>query len=104
MHDSQYNLAVLLARGLGAPQSLVQSYQWFSVAAAAGDADAGKKRDEVGLKLSANDVAVAKALAASFQPRVPEAAAVEVAPPPGGWDGASGASRLNSARSKISSL
>ena len=104
VHDSQYNLAVLLARGLGAPQSLVQSYQWFSVAAAAGDADAGKKRDEVGLKLSANDVAVAKALAAAFQPRVPDLAAVEVSPPPGGWDGAAASSRLNSARSKISSL
>ena len=104
IHDSQYNLAVLLARGLGAPQSLVQSYQWFSVAAVAGDADAEKKRDEVGLKLSANDFAVAKALAAAFQPRVPDPAAVEVTPPPGGWDGAAGASRLNSARSKISSL
>ena len=104
VHDSQYNLAVLLARGLGAPQSLVQSYQWFSVAAAAGDADAEKKRDEVGLKLSANDVAVAKALTAAFQPRVPDPAAVEVSPPSGGWDGAAGASRLNSARSKISSL
>ncbi len=104
VHDSQYNLAVLLARGLGASQSLVQSYQWFSVAGATGDTDAQKKRDEVGLKLSANDIAVAKALAASFQPRVADPAAVEVAPPPGGWDGASGASRLNSARSKISSL
>ena len=104
VHDSQYNLAVLLTRGLGAPQSLVQAYQWFAVAAATGDVDAGKKRDEVGLKLSANDVAVAKALAAAFQPRIPDPAAVEVAAPAAGWDGAAGASRLNSARSKISSL
>ena len=104
VHDSQYNLAVLLARGLGAPQSLVQSYQWFSVAAASNDADAEKKRDEVGLKLSANELAVAKSLAAAFQPRVPDPAAVEVRLPSGRWDGAPGASRLNSARSKISSL
>ena len=104
VHDSQYNLAVLLARGLGAPQNLVQSYQWFAVAAAAGDADAQKKRDEVGQKLSANDLAVATALAAAFQPKVPDPAAVEVMPPVGGWDGVTGASRLNSPRSKISSL
>ena len=104
VHDSQFNLAVLLGRGLGTPQNLVQSYQWFAVAAAASDSDAEKKRDEVGTKLSANDLAVAKALAAAFQPKVADPAVVEVKAPPGGWDGAPGASRLNSARSKISSL
>ena len=62
VHDSQYNLAILLARGLGVQQSLVQSYQWFAVAAAKGDTDAAHKRDEVGTKMNANDLAVAKAL------------------------------------------
>lgn len=104
VHDSQYNLAVLLGKGLGAPQNLVQSYQWFAVAAAANDADAEKKREEVGLKLTANDLGVAKALAAAFRVKAPDVGAVDVAPPPGGWDGAPGSSRLNSARSKISSL
>lgn len=104
VHDSQYNLAILLARGLGVDQSLVQSYQWFAVAARQDDADAAKKRDEVGDRLSANDLAVAKALAASFQPKSANTAAIDIAPPPGGWDSVGSASHINSARSKISSL
>ncbi|GJD34844.1 tetratricopeptide repeat protein [Methylobacterium aerolatum] len=67
--DSQYNIAVLYARGLGLTQDLVQSYAWFNAAAAQGDDDAGKKRDDVGSKLSAPDLARAKSLAASFKPR-----------------------------------
>jgi localization factor PodJL len=104
VHDSQFNLAILLARGLGVPQSLVQSYQWFAVAADQNDSDAAHKRDEVGSKLNANDLAVAKALASAFHPRSPNVAATEVSPPPGGWDGASGNFHINSARPKISSL
>ena len=104
IHDSQYNLAILLARGLGVQQSLVQSYQWFAIAAGQNDSDAAAKRDEVAAKLGASDLAVAKSLAASFHPRGATLAATEVQPPPGGWDGASSASPLNSARPKISSL
>ena len=105
IHDSQFNLAILLARGLGVSQSLVQSYQWFAIAAAQNDPDAAKKRDEVGLQLSANDVAVAKALAAAFQPRVANPSATEVRPPLNGWDSVAPASHLNNAtRAKISSL
>ena len=104
IHDSQYNLAILLARGLGVQQSLVQSYQWFAVAAAKNDADAARKRDEVGAKMTSNDLAVAKALAAAFQPKTANASVLEIEPPPGGWDSAPSSSRLNSAKSKISSL
>ena len=102
VHDSQYNLAILLARGLGTAQSLVQSYQWFAVAAAQDDADAAHKRDEVGSKLNSGDLALAKSLAAAYQPKAADPAAVEVAFPAG--DGASGASHLNSVKSKVSSL
>ena len=104
VHDSEYNLAILLARGLGTPQSFVQSYQWFAIAADQNDADAAKKRDEVGVKMSASDLAVAKALAASFRPRAASPAATEVEPPPGGWDGAATSSHINSAGAKLSSL
>jgi localization factor PodJL len=69
VRDSQYNIAVLYARGLGLSQDLVQSYAWFSAAAAQGDDDAGKKRDDVATKLSPPDLARAKGLAASFKPR-----------------------------------
>ncbi|MBE7198644.1 MAG: SEL1-like repeat protein [Parafilimonas terrae] len=69
VRDSQYNIAVLYARGLGLSQDLVQSYAWFSAAAAQGDDDAGKKRDDVATKLSPPDLARAKGLASSFKPR-----------------------------------
>ena len=47
LHDSQYNLGVIYARGLGATQDLVTSYKWFAIAAAQGDPDAKARRDEV---------------------------------------------------------
>jgi localization factor PodJL len=104
VHDSQYNLGILLARGLGAPQSLVQSYEWFAIAAERNDADAATKRDEVGAKMSAGDIAVAKALAAAFHPKASDVEASEVEAPAGGWDGASSPSFVKSARPKLSSL
>jgi localization factor PodJL len=77
VRDSQYNLAVLYARGLGLTQDLMQSYAWFSAAAAQGDDDAAKKRDDVANKLSPADLASAKSLAASFKPRKIDAAVNE---------------------------
>lgn len=87
VRDSQYNLAVLYARGMGLTQDLVQSYAWFAAAAAQGDDDAGKKRDDVATKLSAPDLARAKTLAASFKPRKLDAAVNE---PPALADGGQG--------------
>ncbi|MGV7032657.1 SEL1-like repeat protein [Methylobacterium symbioticum] len=69
VRDSQYNLGVLYAKGLGVGQDLVQSYGWFAAAAAQGDDDAGKKRDEVGAKLSPTDLANAKSIATAFKVR-----------------------------------
>lgn len=87
VRDSQYNLAVLYARGMGLTQDLVQSYAWFAAAAAQGDDDAGKKRDDVATKLSAPDLARAKTLAASFKPRKLDSAVNE---PPALADGGQG--------------
>ena len=39
LSDSQFNLAVLYERGDGVPQSLLDAYKWYSIAAAAGDTD-----------------------------------------------------------------
>lgn len=86
VRDSQYNLAVLLGRGLGAPTDLAQSYLWFAVAASQGDDDAGRKRDEVAQRLSATDLAAAKAEAAGWKPKPAADAANEVTPPAKGWD------------------
>jgi localization factor PodJL len=51
LRDSQYNLGVLYARGLGVAQNLAESFRWFALAANQGDADAVKKRDEVAARL-----------------------------------------------------
>jgi localization factor PodJL len=86
VRDSQYNLAILLGRGLGAPADLGQSYRWFAIAAAQGDDDAARKRDEVASRLTASDLAAAKATAESWKPKALEANANEVTPPAKGWD------------------
>ncbi|MDE2362445.1 MAG: SEL1-like repeat protein [Hyphomicrobiales bacterium] len=85
VRDSQYNLAILYARGMGGPQDLVQSYAWFAAAAAQGDEDAGKKRDDIASRLDPASLARAKNAVAAFRPRPIDPAVNEVAPPPGGW-------------------
>ena len=87
VRDSQYNLAVLYARGLGVAQDLRQSWMWFSLAAAQGDADAARKRDEVAGKLDPAQLSAAADLLAKFKTQKPDPAANDIAAPPGGWDG-----------------
>ncbi|KMO32927.1 hypothetical protein VQ03_25850 [Methylobacterium tarhaniae] len=74
VRDSQYNLAVLLARGLGVTQDLPQAYGWFAAAAAQGDDDAGRKRDEVAGKMAQKDLAAARAAAEAWKAKVPDPA------------------------------
>ena len=49
--DSQYNLGVLYARGIGVEQNLAEAYRWFALAAREGDQEALKKRDELAQRL-----------------------------------------------------
>ena len=86
VRDSQFNLAILLGRGLGLEQDLAQSFTWFAVAATQGDADAAKKRDEVGAKLTAVDLAAARSAAQKWKASTPDPVANEVAAPADGWD------------------
>ncbi|MDR3408405.1 MAG: hypothetical protein P4L68_07905 [Methylovirgula sp.] len=81
VRDSQYNYAVLLARGLGVQQDFVASYVWFAIVAAQGDQDSASKRDDVGARLSPDQLATAKTVAASFRPRTPAADANNVTLP-----------------------
>jgi len=85
IRDSQFNLGVLLARGLGTRQDLARSYQWFALAAAQGDDEAGRKRDEVGARLSAAELAAAKMLVEQWRARTANPAANEVASSAQGW-------------------
>jgi localization factor PodJL len=78
VRDSQFNLGVLLARGLGAEQNLVEAWRWFAIAARQGDEDAGRKRDEVGQKLSPTDLAAAQVRLGAYQPKPLDKAANEM--------------------------
>lgn len=81
VRDSQYNYAVLLARGMGVPQDFSASYVWFAIAARQGDQDSAAKRDDVGARLSADQLAAAKATVARFHARTPAASANDVVMP-----------------------
>ncbi len=85
VRDSQFNLGVLLARGLGTKQDLTGAFTWFSVAAGQGDEDAGKKRDEVAARLTASELALARASAERWRPEIPARTANEVTLPAHGW-------------------
>ena len=92
VRDSQFNLAILYARGLGVEQDLRQSWLWFSLAAQQGDTDAAKKRDELAAKMDPASLAAATDALAKFKVSKPNPLANEVATPPGGWDARPGAS------------
>jgi len=85
VRDSQYNIAVLLARGLGIQQNLVQSHAWFAAAAAQGDTDSVAKLKEVAARLDARQLAQARSIHQSFRPRPAERASNDTQEPEGGW-------------------
>jgi localization factor PodJL len=80
--DSQFNVAILYARGLGVNQDLAESYRWFSIAANQGDQDAGKKRDDIGARLSKEQLTREQDRVKSFKPQKPNVAANDV----GSWE------------------
>jgi localization factor PodJL len=84
--DSQYNLAVLYARGLTGSKNLIESYKWFALAAAQGDKEAARKRDEVAVQLDAKDLALAKQAVKRWVAMPQPTAATTVPQPAGGWD------------------
>jgi localization factor PodJL len=67
--DSQFNLAILYARGNGTAQSLDASYKWFAIAAKGGDQDAAQKRDEVAKAMRKDQLDAARAAAESWTPQ-----------------------------------
>ena len=90
VRDSQYNLAILYARGLGVEKDLGQSWLWFSLAAQQGDADAATKRDEIAGEMDPASLAAATEALTKFKAVKPDPAANDVAAPPGGWDAKAG--------------
>ena len=66
--DAQVNLGDMSYKGDGIPLDYVQSYMWFSLSAAHGDAQAAKNRDIVGKLMTASQLAQAETLAAAWKP------------------------------------
>ena len=60
LKDSQFNLGIIYALGSGAKADLAASYKWFALAAAQGDQEAGKKRDDIATHLDKTALATAK--------------------------------------------
>ena len=74
--------------GIGVEQNLAESYKWFSLAAAQGDADAATKRDDVAKRLDPQSLAAAKLAIQTFSAEPQPDDAVNVSAPNGGWDSA----------------
>ncbi|MFD0461544.1 hypothetical protein ACFQY9_06265 [Microvirga aerilata] len=75
--DSQFNMGILLGRGIGTKPDPAKAFQWFSLAAAHGDAEAGRKRDEMAARLSDADLKAAKSALAQWRPRAVDPVANE---------------------------
>src|SRR5262249_36697802 len=84
--DSQYNLGILYARGIGVEQNLAESYKWFALAAQQGDQDSARKRDDVGARLDSQSLVAAKLAAQTFTVAPQPEEAIAVKPPAGGWE------------------
>jgi localization factor PodJL len=84
--DSQYNLGILYARGIGVEVNMAEAYKWFSLAAREGDADAAKKRDDVGSRLDQQSLMTARAAVQVWTAEPQPEAATQVKLPTGGWD------------------
>ena len=69
VRDSQFNLAILYARGNGVKQDLEESYKWFAIAARDGDKDAAEKRDEVANAMQPDQLSSAKAKMELWKPQ-----------------------------------
>jgi localization factor PodJL len=84
--DSQHNLGILYARGVGVEQNLTESYKWFSLASAQGDGDSASKRDDVAARLDQSSLAAANRAVKVFVAKPQPEDAVNVKTPAGGWD------------------
>jgi TPR repeat protein len=61
-------MALLLARGDGVAQDSVQTYMWWNLAAAQGNAEATKNLDRVAAMMTSSQIEHARALAATWKP------------------------------------
>jgi localization factor PodJL len=58
--DSQFNLGLLCEDGLGVARDLAAAYQWYAIAARAGDPEASQRLEQVRERLSPEQLALAE--------------------------------------------
>jgi localization factor PodJL len=68
LSDSEFNLAVLYERGDGVPQSLVDAFKWYSIAATAGDIESKARVGVLQTQLNDADKAAATKEIDVFRP------------------------------------
>jgi localization factor PodJL len=78
VRDSEFNLGILSAKGVGMPQNLEASYKWFAVAAKSGDSDAAAKRDEIAKTLRPDQLERARTAADNWEAKTVDAEANSV--------------------------
>jgi localization factor PodJL len=68
LSDSEFNLAILYERGDGVPQSLIDAFKWYSIAAAAGDVESRARVGVLQTQLNDADKATAAREIEAFHP------------------------------------
>ncbi|MEM7464302.1 MAG: peptidoglycan-binding protein [Pseudomonadota bacterium] len=66
--DSQVNLGIINAQGLGLTADLTEAYKWFAIAAKGGDTDAAGKRDSIANAMLPEKLAEARGAAELWKP------------------------------------
>ena len=68
----------MFERGDGVPQSLLDAYKWYSIAALAGDPVAKARADAIATQISPEELQAAQQAAANFKPQTMNRAANDV--------------------------
>jgi len=86
--DSEYNLGILYARGIGVEQNLAESFKWFHPRGGAGRLGRGPQARRRRQAPRSASQAAAKLAIQTFTPEPQPDDAINVAAPAGGWDSA----------------
>jgi peptidoglycan hydrolase-like protein with peptidoglycan-binding domain len=87
-------LAKMYAEGLGLLQDYVQAHKWWNLAAAQGDADAARARDEIARRMTPAQIAQAQDLARAWRP-IADGGPAPAPPAPASTPSAAAASGLS---------
>ena len=69
MPDAQYNVGLIFRNGLDGEQDFVRAHFWLSLGATQGHSDAARRRDEVAIRMSDDELWKARDLAYSWRAR-----------------------------------